>query len=186
MEELEGEVKVQPLDVEPPFTRDVLESANCYVLDSGSEVYAWSGKQSSFQCRRSAVMLAEVRQESDIPSEGGRCQRGEEIEAAEEGKAPSLRTFLSFLILGNQGVFTLSLMRVFLQEVLGMFARPSWTPILRVMEGVETILFKEKFKDWIDKVLLRIPLQQAFVPGTKKIIIDSTCCISFVVPIGLF
>ncbi len=36
------------------------------------------------------------------------------------------------------------------EEFLTMFERPSWTPMTRMLEGTETVLFKSKFHNWVD------------------------------------
>ncbi|ELR12318.1 gelsolin repeatcontaining protein [Acanthamoeba castellanii str. Neff] len=35
-------------------------------------------------------------------------------------------------------------------DFLTMFERPSWTPMTRMLEGTETVLFKSKFANWVD------------------------------------
>lgn len=36
------------------------------------------------------------------------------------------------------------------EEFVGMFERPTWTPIIKVRESAEPCLFKNKFVDWFD------------------------------------
>jgi len=36
------------------------------------------------------------------------------------------------------------------EEFLTLFERPAWTPMTRMVEGTETVLFKSKFEGWID------------------------------------
>ena len=35
------------------------------------------------------------------------------------------------------------------EDILTMFERPAWTPMTRMVEGNETVLFKSKFHNWV-------------------------------------
>lgn len=42
------------------LTRELLDSNKCYLLDCGLEIYAWMGKNTSLDQRKSASQAAEV------------------------------------------------------------------------------------------------------------------------------
>ena len=52
------------------------------------------------------------------------------------------------------------------EEFLGMFERAPWTPITRVFESAETVLFKQRFSDWID-VPVRV-VNKSNIAGTRE------------------
>lgn len=49
----------KPMDAET-LTRELLDSNKCYLLDCGLEIYAWMGKNTSLDQRKSASQAAEV------------------------------------------------------------------------------------------------------------------------------
>lgn len=56
--EIDEEVQVTPLE-EETLSKDMLDSNACFVLDCSTEIFVWNGKYSSFEQKKSAVMLAE-------------------------------------------------------------------------------------------------------------------------------
>lgn len=48
-----------PIDSEI-LTRELLDSTKCYLLDCGSEIYAWMGRETTLEERKRAGSAAEV------------------------------------------------------------------------------------------------------------------------------
>eukprot|EP01088_Endostelium_zonatum_P015705 TRINITY_DN3976_c0_g1_i1.p1 TRINITY_DN3976_c0_g1~~TRINITY_DN3976_c0_g1_i1.p1 ORF type:complete len:958 (+),score=190.54 TRINITY_DN3976_c0_g1_i1:318-2876(+) len=79
-----------------PLRKQILKTDECYILDASSEIFIWCGKNSNFDKKNNAMLLAE--------------------------------------------------------DTLAMVPdRPSWTPLTRISEGNELVLFKSKFVDWYGK-----------------------------------
>lgn len=51
--------QVAPIDCEI-LTRELLDSTKCYLLDCGSEIYAWMGRETTLEERKRAGSAAEV------------------------------------------------------------------------------------------------------------------------------
>lgn len=51
--------QVAPIDCEI-LTRELLDSTKCYLLDCGSEIYAWMGRETTLEERKRAGTAAEV------------------------------------------------------------------------------------------------------------------------------
>eukprot|EP01090_Pellita_catalonica_P018696 TRINITY_DN6118_c0_g1_i1.p1 TRINITY_DN6118_c0_g1~~TRINITY_DN6118_c0_g1_i1.p1 ORF type:complete len:1019 (-),score=200.11 TRINITY_DN6118_c0_g1_i1:125-3181(-) len=100
---------------ELPLVRSLLKTENTYVLDCGTEMFAWIGKESSWESRDSALLMAE--------------------------------------------------------DFLTMFNRPLWTPMIRISEGHEPVLFKSKFVGWVEEhpVIEEPPSRVAPAPEQKRI-----------------
>jgi hypothetical protein len=118
--EVDGDMQAIPI-TETPFVRDMLESTFTYILDCETEIFIWVGKKSDWESKASGIMLADVRLSEPRYVHPHRTQH----------TAPYITHTRT-------------------QDFLTMFERPSWTPMTRMLEGTETVLFKSKFANWVD------------------------------------
>lgn len=47
------------------ISKDALDSSKCYVLDCGTELYLWAGRNTSLDARKAAISTAEAN--SQVP-----------------------------------------------------------------------------------------------------------------------
>ncbi|XP_045526820.1 gelsolin-like [Pieris brassicae] len=52
-----GSIQIKKLS--PPYTQDLLSTKECYILDTGSSIYVWRGKESNGQEKSEAMKKAE-------------------------------------------------------------------------------------------------------------------------------
>ncbi|XP_039285134.1 supervillin isoform X3 [Nilaparvata lugens] len=104
---------------------EILNPAKILVLDFGTELYVWMGKNATLDKRKSAINLAE-----ELWSQGydySDCDLSP-VSAAER--------------LGSHSHDA--------DEVVKKGERPSWGLLAKVTQHMETVLFREKFLDWPD------------------------------------
>ena len=113
----------------PPSTKTRCQTDDgCFILDAGSEVYVWVGKNSSPEQKRGSMVIAEVR------------------ECWSFYRGPGGGVVLNVVVSPTPPV-ALNL-RMHHQKFLSEQGRPSWTQVTRVFSGNEPELFRSKFPGW--------------------------------------
>lgn len=50
------------------ISKDALDSSKCYLLDCGSELYVWAGRNTSLEARKAAISTVEASSQHPLQS----------------------------------------------------------------------------------------------------------------------